>query len=118
MNLQIIIGTYLVGNQNPNKVFAELIFDMLLFQLCAFAGTDHGDMLPRLLHSGNASQIDIILDKLSTQYPSSRFGIHLITASNDNVNATVKVNGRRTLDDEHAPGVFNVSYSFASLQKF
>uniref|UniRef100_A0A1B6E8L9 Lysosomal protein NCU-G1 n=1 Tax=Clastoptera arizonana TaxID=38151 RepID=A0A1B6E8L9_9HEMI len=76
--------------------------------MSAFASYGHEEPLPRLLHSGNASQVDIVLNKLTTLYPKSRFGIHLIAASTDDLNATVAVKARQTLDDEHAPGVFNV----------
>lgn len=81
----------------------------MMWQVTAYGGEDHSDTLPHMLHSGNASQIDLVIDGLSTQYNNSRFGLHLITLSSDSPNKTVKVESRKTLDDQHAPGVFTVS---------
>jgi len=75
----------------------------------AFGEAAHGEPLPHLLHSGNATQVDIILDSLTTQYKHSRFGLSFITVSSDLSNSTVPaVQHRKTLDDEHAPGVFTI----------
>lgn len=78
-------------------------------QVSAFGGVDHAESLPHLLHSGNTSQIDITLDGLHTDYTHSRFGLHLITASSERTNKTTDLHFRKTMDDEHAPGVFTVS---------
>uniref|UniRef100_A0A1B6JGH5 Lysosomal protein NCU-G1 n=1 Tax=Homalodisca liturata TaxID=320908 RepID=A0A1B6JGH5_9HEMI len=81
---------------------------IIRIEMSAYGGEDHGDVLPHLLHSGNASQMDLTVEKLTTQYTNSRFGLHLVTVSSDNVNGTVTVRPRKTLDDEHAPGVFTM----------
>uniref|UniRef100_A0A1B6MIL6 Uncharacterized protein n=2 Tax=Graphocephala atropunctata TaxID=36148 RepID=A0A1B6MIL6_9HEMI len=45
---------------------------------------------------------------MTTQYTNSRFGLHLVTVSSDSTNGTVTVRPRKTLDDDHAPGVFTM----------
>lgn len=89
---------------------------MACLQVSAFGGQDHAEALPHLLHSGNTSQVDITLDGLNTGYKNSRFGLHLITASSERSNnKSFDINFRKTMDDEHAPGVFTVSLCSSSL---
>lgn len=68
----------------------------------------HGEMLPHLLLSSNASQMDITLNNLSTLYKNSRFAIQLVTASSDPANSTLNIKPKKTLDDEHSPGIFTI----------
>lgn len=68
----------------------------------------HGEMLPHLLLSSNASQMDITLNNLSTQYKNSRFAMQIVTASSDPANSTLNIKAKKTLDDEHSPGVFTI----------
>ncbi|XP_054288517.1 glycosylated lysosomal membrane protein-like [Macrosteles quadrilineatus] len=77
--------------------------------LSAYGAETHGEPLPHLLHSGNASQVDLIINGLSPQYNRSRYGLGLLAVSSDSRNSTLpSVNHRKTLDDEHAPGVFTI----------
>lgn len=80
----------------------------------AFGGESHGETLPHLLHSGNASQVDVTLDHLATKYKSSRFGLHLISVNTEQPadNKTVDIKSRKTMDDEHAPGIFTVRFFY------
>ena len=78
--------------------------------MTAYGELGHGEMLPHLLLSSNASQLDITLNNLSTQYKNSRFALQIVTASSDSANTTLNVKARKTLDDEHSPGVFTVSF--------
>lgn len=81
--------------------------------MSAFGGEDHGETLPHLLHSGNASQVDVTLEHIVTKYKSSRFGLRLITVSSEQLDNTTsnQIKSRKTMDDEHAPGVFTVSWT-------
>jgi len=79
-------------------------------QLSAFGFRDHSGELPHLLHSANCTQVDLVLDKLKTNssFSNSRFALQLLIASNDKANATATIVLRKSLDDEHSPGVFTV----------
>lgn len=76
--------------------------------MTTFGELGHGEMLPRLLISSNASQMDITLNNLSTLYKNSRYAVHIVTASSDPANSTLNIKPKKTLDDEHSPGVFTV----------
>lgn len=80
--------------------------------MTAYGELGHGEMLPHLLLSSNASQMDITLNNLSTQYKNSRYAMQIITASSDPANCTLNIKARKTLDDEHSPGVFTVNKIF------
>jgi hypothetical protein len=82
----------------------------LILQLSAFGFRDHSGELPRLLHSANSTQVDLVLDRLNTNssFTNSRFALEVLLASNDAFNTTATIVSRRSLDDEHSPGVFMV----------
>ncbi|XP_069697302.1 glycosylated lysosomal membrane protein B-like [Periplaneta americana] len=78
--------------------------------LSAFGFRDHSGELPHLLHSANCTQVDLILDKLKTDsnFTSSRFAVEVILASSDQNNSSASLVSRKSLDDEHSPGVFTL----------
>ena len=81
-----------------------------MFQLSAFGKTEHSVLQPHLLHTNNATQIDVQLEKLpTTSQFRSRFAIGLVLISSDPANATIYQESRKSLDDEHSPGVFTVT---------
>lgn len=70
---------------------------------------EHSSLQPHLLHTTNATQIDIQLEKLSTtKHFKSRFALGLALVSSDSVNGTMHLDSRKSLDDEHSPGIFTV----------
>lgn len=75
----------------------------------AYGGVEHGSMSPHLLHSSNTSQMDVTLENMPTLFEKSRYGLSLVTISSDHPNSTMILDVRKTLDDEHDPGVFSVS---------
>jgi hypothetical protein len=82
----------------------------LTLQLSAFGFRDHFGELPHLLHSANCTQVDLVLDKLKTNsgFSSSRYALGVLIASSDKANTTATIISRKSLDDEHSPGVFTV----------
>lgn len=76
--------------------------------LSAFGFRDHSGELPHLLHSANSTQVDLVLDRLSTNssFTNSRFALEVLLASSDTVNTTATIVSKKSLDDEHSPGVF------------
>lgn len=77
--------------------------------LSAFGTMEHSSSQPHLLHTTNATQIDIQLEKLSTtKHFKSRFALGLALVSSDSVNGTMHLDSRKSLDDEHSPGIFTI----------
>jgi hypothetical protein len=93
--------------------FSSLQLDRLCnltLQMGAFGFRDHSGELPHLLHSANCTQVDLMLDKLKTNssFSSSRFALGVLIASSDKANTTSTIISRKSLDDEHSPGIFTV----------
>ena len=65
-----------------------------------------------MLHSENSSQIDIILNKFETdpKFNSSRFGMELLFISEENTDVPMHIDATKSLDDEHTPGIFEVTF--------
>ncbi|XP_046399881.1 glycosylated lysosomal membrane protein A-like [Ischnura elegans] len=79
----------------------------------SFGDKDHGQVLPHLFHSSNSSQMDIVVNNLGTNpdYTSSRFAFELVVISQElkGNSKSFKILTRKSLDDEHTPGVFTVN---------
>ncbi|XP_028176552.1 glycosylated lysosomal membrane protein-like [Ostrinia furnacalis] len=73
---------------------------------------DYAVELPHLIHTANSTLADISLVNLtaSRDYNSSRFALRVLLASVDDSNDTMRYAMRKSLDDEHTPGVFEVIY--------
>ncbi|XP_046626002.1 glycosylated lysosomal membrane protein-like [Neodiprion virginianus] len=71
---------------------------------------DHSDIMPHMLHTENATQIDIIIDNFQTNssFNNSRFAVELLIIADHNLNSTMKIDVKKTLDDEHTPGIFEM----------
>ena len=65
--------------------------------------------MPHLLHTTNATQVDLVLENMPTLYDASRFAVDLISVSSDSKNSSLEIKKHRSLDDEHSPGIFTVS---------
>ncbi|CAG5059073.1 unnamed protein product [Parnassius apollo] len=72
--------------------------------------TDYARTLPHLIHNANNTLVDISLVNLTTSrhFNSSRFAVHLVLVSEDLNNLTMHSVTRKSLDDEHTPGVFEI----------
>lgn len=71
---------------------------------------DYAVELPHLIHTANSTLIDVSLVNLTTSrdYNASRFAIHLTLVSTDAWSDAMKYTMRKSLDDEHTPGVFEI----------
>ncbi|KAJ8669732.1 hypothetical protein QAD02_000991 [Eretmocerus hayati] len=80
------------------------------FLMHGFGSPHHSDVMPRLLHTENATQIDIIIDHLDTKkdFPQSRFAVELLIVSENNPNMTMVLGTQKKLDDEFTPGIFEI----------
>ncbi|KXJ69459.1 hypothetical protein RP20_CCG026942 [Aedes albopictus] len=80
------------------------------FQLNAFSTRDHGMDFPHLLHTSNSTQVDIVFNNVSTKFERPRFAIELLfVVSEQAVTGTdFQITKRRSLDDEHTPGIFEI----------
>lgn len=72
--------------------------------------TDYAVDLPHLIHTANSSLIDINLVNFTTSMNASRYAIHFLMVSTDDWNDVMNYTMRKSLDDEHTPGVFEVSF--------
>ncbi|XP_076621100.1 glycosylated lysosomal membrane protein isoform X2 [Colletes latitarsis] len=82
----------------------------LKLSLKGFCSLDHSEVMPHMLHSENSTQVDIILDNLQTNksFSNSRFAIELLVVGEGNPDIPMFVNPKKSLDDEHTPGIFEV----------
>lgn len=66
--------------------------------------------MPHMLHSENSTQVDIILNNLQTNssFKSSRFAMELLLVSESKTRTGMIVDAKKSLDDEHTPGIFEV----------
>ncbi|CAB3386721.1 Hypothetical predicted protein [Cloeon dipterum] len=80
--------------------------------LSAFGRDGYGPLLPHMQHSNNASQVEITLKNLETSEDfksESRFGLQLMVVDSVPGEGMDEVFHRRSLDDEHTPGVFDIN---------
>jgi hypothetical protein len=96
------------------KSFESISCNLLILQLSSFGTEDHAYTLPHLLHTTNATQIDLVLENMPTSHETSRFAVNLISVSSDPKDASFIVKKHKSLDDEHSPGIFTVSIFFSS----
>ncbi|KAG7205591.1 hypothetical protein KM043_007561 [Ampulex compressa] len=78
--------------------------------LRGFCTLDHSEIMPHMLHTENSTQVDIILNKFETTkgFSNSRFGIELLVVGGGNPDIPMFVEPKKSLDDEHTPGIFEV----------
>lgn len=83
---------------------------MLDIKLDLLPFKDYAIDLPHLIHTANSTLIDVSLVNLtsSPDYNASRFAIHFTMVSTDSWSDTLTYNMRKSLDDEHTPGVFEI----------
>ncbi|XP_014213346.1 glycosylated lysosomal membrane protein B-like [Copidosoma floridanum] len=80
------------------------------FLLQGFSTLNHSSVTPKMLHSENATQMDVTIDHLDTKanFTSSRFAFELLFVSENDLNCTLLANGKWKLDDEFTPGIFEI----------
>lgn len=72
------------------------------------------DEFPFMVRSENGTQIDLVLSRLDTipTFISARFAVEVVLLTSEqkkaNSSNNFKVNLRKSLDDEHTPGIFNI----------
>lgn len=68
-------------------------------------------MVPHMLHTENSTQVDIVLDHIETNktFNSSRFAIELLVIGKGDPEIPMFVDPKKSLDDEHTPGIFEVT---------
>lgn len=96
---------------NEKDVIAALNADNdFLFKLNAFSTRDHGMEFPHLLHSSNSTQVDIVFNNVSSKFDRPRFAIELLFVVSEQAvaGADFQVTKRKSLDDEHTPGIFEI----------
>ncbi|XP_018363375.1 PREDICTED: glycosylated lysosomal membrane protein A-like [Trachymyrmex cornetzi] len=85
-------------------------YGSIKLSLRGFCTVDHSDMVPHMLHTENSTQVDIILDHIQTNqtFVHSRFAIELLAVGGGNPEVLMFVDPKKSLDDEHTPGIFEV----------
>ncbi|XP_063991404.1 glycosylated lysosomal membrane protein-like [Diachasmimorpha longicaudata] len=78
--------------------------------LNGFCTLEHSDVMPHMLHSENSTQVDFILENLETNktFTKSRFGMELLVVSQESPLVRMSIDAKKSLDDEHTPGIFEV----------
>lgn len=69
---------------------------------------DYAVDLPHLIHTANSTLIDVSLVNFTTTLNSSRFALHFVMVSTDAATEIMDYTMRKSLDDEHTPGVFEI----------
>ncbi|GBP21885.1 Glycosylated lysosomal membrane protein A [Eumeta japonica] len=71
---------------------------------------DYAQDLPHLIHTANSTLVDISLANVTTWkgYNSSRLALGMCLLSTDGIDDTMRLSVRKSLDDEHTPGVFEI----------
>ncbi|XP_014472999.1 PREDICTED: glycosylated lysosomal membrane protein-like [Dinoponera quadriceps] len=85
-------------------------YGSIKLSLRGFCTFDHADMVPHMLHTENSTQVDIVLDGVQTNetFSKSRFAIELLVVGNGDPEIPMFVDPKKSLDDEHTPGIFEV----------
>ncbi|OXU26891.1 hypothetical protein TSAR_015188 [Trichomalopsis sarcophagae] len=80
------------------------------FLMHGFGTVNHSNITPRMLHSENATQVDIVFDHLQVRkdFLRSRLALEFLVVSEISPNFTLNVDTKRKLDDEFTPGIFEV----------
>ncbi|XP_034241250.1 glycosylated lysosomal membrane protein B-like [Thrips palmi] len=106
-----------------NRDFVRLVMDgtwkknstsikngLIRVELETYRSTDHSPNLPHLLHSSNATLIELSIVNMVTSsgFENSRYAIELTMAANESSSGGIYSRSFKSLDDEHTPGVFTL----------
>lgn len=100
-NDEVMISMHGLYKEGSTTGIINIKLDLLPFE-------DYAVELPRLIHTANSSLIDISLVDFTTSLNSSRYSVHFVMVSTDNRTDTMNYTLRKSLDDEHTPGVFEI----------
>lgn len=79
--------------------------DAIQLHISAYGNEKRFDMLPRLIHTSNSVQLEVIVDHALLNYESSRFAIE-IKLLGLKANGNLSKSSTKSIDDEYTPGVF------------
>ncbi|XP_050474765.1 glycosylated lysosomal membrane protein-like [Bombus huntii] len=98
------------GNSYNDSIMNISRMGSIKVSLMGFCSLDHSEFMPHMLHTENSTQVDIILDHLQTNksFTNSRFAIELLVVGEGNPEVPMFINPKKSLDDEHTPGIFDV----------
>ncbi|XP_058129533.1 glycosylated lysosomal membrane protein-like [Anopheles ziemanni] len=100
----------LLWSNEKDAMMAINAGDDFLFKLNAYSTQDHGMDFPHLLHTSNSTQIDIVFNNITNRFANPRFAVELLFVVSEQaaVSSHFEVTKRKTLDDEHTPGIFEI----------
>ena len=79
---------------------------LLCLQFNAYGVEGREDQLPHLQYNENLTQFDLNLDHLATNFSDSRWAVEIISVGSNSED--MFLDESRSIDDEYAPGVFQV----------
>ncbi|KAK3930740.1 Glycosylated lysosomal membrane protein B [Frankliniella fusca] len=96
------------GSWKNDKSFVKR--GILRIELETFRDQGHDSILPRLMHSANATQLELSMRNMATNsnFQRGRFAAEIILAANESSESSVFPTAYRSLDDERTPGVFSL----------
>ncbi|GAB6019901.1 hypothetical protein CHUAL_001436 [Chamberlinius hualienensis] len=98
-----VSALFLMQLNNTNNTM-QLTFDV-------YSGEGHADRLPRLDHTSQSFQMEIVLNGFQSDYNDTRFAVEFIMLNlNKSEDVFFQVIKHKTIDDEYTPGVF-LTYS-------
>ncbi|XP_013183880.2 glycosylated lysosomal membrane protein B [Amyelois transitella] len=89
--------------QDPKQGSMQIKLDLLPFK-------DYAVELPHLIHTANSTLVDVSLVNFTQTrgYNASRFALRLIMVGTDDGALSMNYTMRKSLDDEHTPGIFEI----------
>ncbi|XP_011504557.1 PREDICTED: lysosomal protein NCU-G1-like [Ceratosolen solmsi marchali] len=104
------VELYMKASKYHNPETNERRHGIIKFLMHGFGTLNHSRITPCMLHSENATQIDITLENIETErsFSKSRFAFELLIVSDNDPNTLLEVNTKRKLDDEFTPGIFEI----------
>lgn len=94
------------------NLLTHIFFIAILLQFKCYGERDHDVEFPHLLHSMNATQVDIEFLKLASKaigFENARIAAEFVLVAGELVREqSFVVSKRKTLDDEHTPGIFEL----------
>ncbi|XP_026333413.1 glycosylated lysosomal membrane protein-like [Hyposmocoma kahamanoa] len=94
----------------PTYMFGASLEELFPQQLDLLPFKDFAVELPHLIHTANSTLVDLNFVNLtsSEEFKAPRFAVRLRMASRDPNTDSMRYYMRKSLDDEHTPGVFEV----------
>ncbi|XP_035738277.1 glycosylated lysosomal membrane protein B-like isoform X1 [Vespa mandarinia] len=103
-------GLDMEGNSYNDKPMNIIRYGSIKFSLRGYYFMDHTDTIPHMLHTENATLVDLILDNIQTNesFSNSRFAIELMIVGGGDPHKSIIIDSKKNLDDEHTPGIFEM----------